>query len=199
MESIFLWIAREAVETAEQREPEMKGSVDAHTNMQHSSITAMIMSAMAAEAFINAMAEENLSRSIWKAVEQLNAVEKWIVVTKLITDKEWDRGKQPFQDFATLLKLRNGLTHYKPKFVEGDVQFERDFTGQLARRYFNAANGMIKGFFEKAGQDVPPAIQPGTLARGIMRVEFADDKLPGSIHITGSGTLKRYPGDSDNR
>jgi hypothetical protein len=106
MESIFLSIAREAVEEAEQNELTKATSVEAHIQMQHSSITAIIGSAMAAEAFINVVAEQRLSANVWRAVEKLNVVEKWVVVTKLLRDKEWDKGSQPFQDFAALLVSR---------------------------------------------------------------------------------------------
>jgi hypothetical protein len=176
MESIFLWIAREAVEEAEQYEPDIAGSVEAHVKMQNRSITAIMMSATATEAFINVMAEEQLSPTVWKSVEQLNAAEKWVVVTKLLTGEEWDKASQPFQDFAKLIKVRNNLVHYKPKFVAGDVPFENDFSGKLARRYFSAACAMIEGFFKKAGQEVPPSVQPSTLMRGVIEVrQVADD------------------------
>jgi hypothetical protein len=170
MESIFLWIAREAVEEAEKHEPDIEGSVEAHIQMQHRAITAIITSTMATEAFINVIAEEQLSLTEWRAVEKANLAEKWILVTKLLTDKVWDKGSQPFQDFNRLIKLRNELVHYKPKFVEGNIPFENDFTGKLARQYFSAACGMISGFFEKAGQEVPPSVQPGTLPRGVIEV-----------------------------
>src|ERR1700730_2749531 len=88
MESIFIWIAREAVEQAEKHEKENS----AHVNMQNSLITAIIMSAMLTEAFINVIAEEQLTPTLWNAIERLNVLEKWILVTKLITGKEWDKG-----------------------------------------------------------------------------------------------------------
>ena len=170
MESIFLWIANEAVEEAERNEPTASRDVKAHINMQNNSIIAIITSAQALEAFINVEAESRLSPSLWTAVEKLNIVEKWLVVTRLATNEEWDKGKQPFQDFQSLVKLRNGLVHYKPKYTQSNQAFEDDFTGALARKYFDAACGMISTFFEKAKEQLPPQVQPGTLTRGIMEV-----------------------------
>jgi hypothetical protein len=162
MESIFMRIAREAVEQAEKHEKENSAFV----NMQNSSITAIIMSAMLTEAFINVIAEEQLTPTLWNAVERLNVLEKWILVTKLITDKEWDKGSQPFQNFSELIRPRNDLAHYKPKLTTDKLNLEGKFTGVLARRYFSAACDMIKEFYEKAGQEVPKSLQPNTSTRG---------------------------------
>ena len=168
MESIFIWIAREAVEEAEG----LEGSASASVKMQNRSITAIIMSAMLTEAFINVIAEEQLTPTVWKAVERLNVVEKWIVVTKLITNKEWDKGSQPFQDFRELIGLRNDLVHYKPKLTTEKFNLDAEFTGVLARRYFSAACDLIRGFYEKVGQGVPDSLQPGTRTRGVEIVDI---------------------------
>lgn len=152
MESIFLYIAREAVEAAEAAEPDAKTSVGAQVNMQNKAITGILMSVLSLEAFINVQAKDRLSSALWNSVEWLGLDDKWLVVTKLTTGKEWEKGKQPFQDFAALVRLRNALTHYKPKYVKGSDMFGNDFTGVMARRCFNTACAMMASFFRAKGQ-----------------------------------------------
>ena len=170
MESIFLKIAFDAVEDAEEQEREALGSVSAQVQMQDRAITAIVMSVQALEAFINVQAKERLSSALWDSIEWLNITNKWLVVTRLATGKECEKGEQPFQDFDALVKFRNALVHYKPKYESGYDMFQNKFTGTMARRVFTAAAEMIEDFFQKAGEEVPVAVQPGTLTRGIIEV-----------------------------
>jgi hypothetical protein len=169
MESIFLQIARDAVEGAERNELEIEkaGSYSAELQMQRQAIVAIVILVQALEAFINVQASKRLSSAITESVDRLSVVSKWLVVTKTVTGTEWDKGQPPFQDFQSLVKTRNDLVHYKPKFTEVthpdiDAYFHTEFTGTLARRYFDATCEMIKGFYSKAGEQVPDDVKPTT-------------------------------------
>lgn len=175
MESIFLQMAKVAVEDAEAQEADWKttSSLQAELQMQERSMTAIVLLAQVLEAFINVVAHARLSPALWQAVERMELQPKWLVVTRLLTGQEWNQGQQPFQDFYQLIKLRNALVHYKPRFevkaaLIAGTEFEGQFTGSLARRYFNCVYGMVAGFFSKAGEEAPPSMQPGTLSRGII-------------------------------
>lgn len=175
MESVFLQMARAAVEDAEPQEADWRvtNSLGAELQMQDRSMTAIVLLVQALEAFINVEAHSRLSPALWRAVERMDLQAKWLVVTRLATGQEWNQGQQPFQDFYQLIKLRNDLVHYKPHFEVKAAQiagteFQSQFTGSLARRYFNCVCDMVAGFFAKAGEEVPPSVQPGAMTRGII-------------------------------
>jgi len=161
IESILLDIAKNAVEAAESQQPDPeKGSAGTQVGMENQAVTAVVMLVAALEAFINTEAHERLSKVMWEAIERLDVRNKWIVVSRLATGKEWDRGKEPYQGFHKLVSLRNDLVHYKPKFDEkGDFEFSRwfneQFTGSTVRKFLGASEEMIKEFFSMIGEPVP--------------------------------------------
>jgi hypothetical protein len=182
LESIFLRIAWEAVQDAEAQEADWRQtrSVGAELKMQDQTMITVIILVQALEAFINIQAKERLSSALWGSVERLEIRKKWMVVAHLLTGTEWERGRQPYQLFEQLVTLRNVLVHYKPAYGEtAEVMarcgFEGQFTGVLARRYFDAACDMIAQFFTKVGEEVPVEVQPGTMTRGIFRIEDEQD------------------------
>lgn len=52
----------------------------------------------------------------WVTVEPLPVLEKYQEVLKSVGQKEFDRGRNPFQDTDLLIYLRNALIHYKPEW-----------------------------------------------------------------------------------
>lgn len=175
MESIFLQMAKGAVEDAEAAEVDWRAnsSLEAELQMQDRSMTVIVLLAQALEAFINVVAHARLSPALWQSVERMELKPKLLVVTRLVTGQEWNKGEQPFQDFSRLIRLRNDLVHYKPRFeakpaMIAGSEFQSQFTGGLARRYFKCACDMVAGFFAKAGEEVPPSMQAGALTRGII-------------------------------
>jgi Endodeoxyribonuclease RusA len=178
LESIFLYIAWEAVQDAEAQETDWRRTqfVAAGLKMQDQTMITIAILVQALEAFINIQAKERLSGALWDSVERLEIRKKWMVVTRLLTGTEWERSKQPYQIFEQLVTLRNALVHYKPTYGEtakimARSDFEDQFTGTLARRYFDAVYNMIAEFFSKVGERVSPEVQPGTMTRGIFRIE----------------------------
>jgi hypothetical protein len=61
---------------------------------------------------------------IWKIqnrLEKWSLEEKTLLVPQLLFGVEYDTGSQPYQDFATLLTIRNYITHFKVDKQEIDV------------------------------------------------------------------------------
>jgi len=63
---------------------------------------------------------------LWKFprewIEKIEISKKVILVTQLLFEKSLERDKQPYQDFALIVKIRNDLVHYKlkekpPKYI----------------------------------------------------------------------------------
>lgn len=48
-------------------------------------------------------------------LDKLSIISKWIVIPRLISGKEIDKGKSFFEDFKELVKWRNSLVHHKTK------------------------------------------------------------------------------------
>jgi hypothetical protein len=127
MESIYvhfkqLWYM--ACEARDQSRDE-----DARGLLADSAIIAVIMSAIAMEAFINEVTALSVSRTpigVDAPVERFAAVMSKAVETRAdvrlkyqlarasLVGEPFDRGTQPFQDFATLVRLRNWCVHLSP-------------------------------------------------------------------------------------
>ena len=90
-------------------------------------IDAVVNAATALEAFLNEQMAYPIASNPqeWKgplnAAERLTSVEdKWLLVSRLLFGRTFDSGREPFQSFRLLVKLRNELVHYKPAFQTGD-------------------------------------------------------------------------------
>ena len=59
---------------------------------------------------------------LWELYEQKPILEKYDFALLLRTGSSFDRGSQRYQDVAALIKLRNGLTHYKPEWSDQQVE-----------------------------------------------------------------------------
>lgn len=103
------------------------------------SLVAVVFSALATEAFVNEIpefAEQSTDQSDWvknlaalgKKVEESNGqiTLKVAVMFIVLTGQTYDASRQPFQDFETLVRLRNELAHIKPVDI-----FERDTNGVI--------------------------------------------------------------------
>jgi|HubBroStandDraft_6_1064221.scaffolds.fasta_scaffold585820_2 hypothetical protein len=86
-------------------------------------LATVIHAATSLEAFINEELEHSRAhRPEWSEIydefERDKILPKWLVLAKLLCGKTFDKGREPFQSFKLLIDLRNGLVHYKPKYVE---------------------------------------------------------------------------------
>jgi hypothetical protein len=107
---------------------------------------AIIMSVVAAEAFINELAEAavvfnfntggdeqgaadspavrlaNLARLLERVEDEHGGLLlKYHIASQALTGRTFDPGRNPFQDFQTLVKVRNLLTHFR---CEGTFQYD---------------------------------------------------------------------------
>ncbi len=57
----------------------------------------------------------------------------------------------------------------KEEFRVG-TEFQDQFTGSNARRFFNGVQKMFAGFYDKAGEELPPRVQAGARTRGVILV-----------------------------
>jgi hypothetical protein len=104
-------------------------------------IVALVLAGAAAEAFINEFAEwmavqkavggkqgKSLPPALVGFADALAEIEasrgtttlKYLVASLTLGGKAFDKGAQPYQDFATLMTIRNDIMHLKPRevFVE---------------------------------------------------------------------------------
>lgn len=94
---------------------------------------AYITAVAAIEAFLNETALGLFTRTVFKDsalwdlekdwVEKLELRAKLVIVPQLLFGTSFNRGAQPFQDMALLMKIRNEFVHYKmlttaPRFVQ---------------------------------------------------------------------------------
>jgi len=177
MESIFLQMARDAVEEAEDKETDWRetGSLGAELRMQDRAMTGIVLLVLALEAFINVEGHNRLNQSLWEAVDHPGLERKWLWITQMTTGEIWDASNQPFLDFNQMIKIRNELVHYKPRFEENTepkagTKFQKRFTGALARRFFNCTCAMFGGFYSRAGEETPARVQPGALTRSVILI-----------------------------
>ena len=96
-------------------------------------IVAIVLSAASTEAFINELAElvamtkvrldETLSSELRAFADVADEIEesrgslrlKYLMAAQTLRGSPFDKGTNPFQDFATLVTLRNDIMHLRPK------------------------------------------------------------------------------------
>jgi hypothetical protein len=103
-------------------------------------IVAILLGAASAEAFINELAEmllihknaaklPELPPQLRACADALTEIEdargslnlKYLVASQTLSGSMFDKGSNPYQDFATLVKLRNDLIHLRPQDIFLDV------------------------------------------------------------------------------
>jgi len=74
---------------------------------------------------LTAQAKDTLA-SLWDTadLDRLSILSKYETMLVVAADERWDRGRQPYQDAKLLVALRNVLTHFTPKSLAGDRQYE---------------------------------------------------------------------------
>lgn len=109
-------------------------------------IKALTFGAMCLEAFIYDYAAHNFTDTYMKKyLDKLDVVSKWVVITRLITGKDFPRESKAFEDMKMVIKARNDFVHSKsmplpygeiedfmtkvlPK-LKKDMKIEMHFTG----------------------------------------------------------------------
>jgi hypothetical protein len=66
---------------------------------------------------LNAEARNRLAKGYTGGVERASVLEKFQMALLLAAREPFDKGLQPYQDAALLIKLRNALVHFEPGWV----------------------------------------------------------------------------------
>lgn len=77
------------------------------------STIAIVFSALAVEGYIYDYAARNLADNFVKDIDKLSVESKFIVVTKIITGKDFPKGERAFDLLKQLIKNRNRIVHSK--------------------------------------------------------------------------------------
>ena len=95
---------------------------------QLAALTSIVFSVISVEAFLNEMtesAEDNATidyepKTVATFVQMMRDIEmasleaKFVFINWILTGNSLDRSAQPYQDFSSLIALRNQLVHFKP-------------------------------------------------------------------------------------
>lgn len=156
-----------------------------HKEELSSSIQTIMLAAACMEGFINQEAIEMLGPEFYrydkgcidvhcKPLTQKRGYpsleDKWCEITEGISNKQFDKAKQPFQGFHGLVELRNEILHYKGasvqpvpspwKDVQGSVTPERaKFTAKAAQDAVKSIQGMLEKFHTLTGKQLPEWIK----------------------------------------
>lgn len=88
----------------------------------------IIFSALSIEAYINHYAITRFSKNHFnKYLDKLDLFSKWILVPRIVTNKQLDPGSKSLQDVDWLIALRNKMVHYKSKQIQIDEVKKSDF------------------------------------------------------------------------
>lgn len=134
----------------------------AYGPMLQSLATVHVLAVACLEAHVNWWARERLVGKVYESFEWLGLEAKWLFLPKLTGSGAFDPGKEPFQGFASMIKWRNALTHYKgrqetwtppgvPSFLE-----HLGLTVDAGAASLAAARGMIETLCSMMGERKPP-------------------------------------------
>lgn len=140
---------------------------------QRECLASVIFTAMSTEAFVNELPElaadaaKNPAEPGWvKALGEVLAdaedsrasiKSKYQLASLVLTGKVFDKGAQPFQDFALLVDVRNLVVHWKPreavrrKEADGALTSETEIMSRLEQR----------GAIKTAGDFLPKSVRHG--------------------------------------
>jgi len=125
----------------------------------------IVLCAMCLEAYIKGFAQDHL-QSFWtEDMERMEVRVKWLVIPAMLGKADcFQRGSQPYQDFAKLIRWRNNdLAHYKHDFqspaeIVGIGRVSKIYTicsAANAQRAIETLRQMIQRINEELGFAVP--------------------------------------------
>ena len=93
------------------------------TELHHHSASTIVFAALFLEAFIYDYAAANFSDTYTiKYLDKLSLVSKWVVISKLVTGKNFPTEGQAFEHLVKLHKARNSLVHYKSGPLPANIE-----------------------------------------------------------------------------
>lgn len=120
-----------------------------------------ILCAASLEAYINSRAKETFTGKRLQYFERLPLEGKWLFLPKILGYEVFDLGKEPFQSFSKLIKLRNVLVHYKERKEEWQLGKVPSFIRDLGLNLWSGNNSlssvkeMIKTLAKHLREDAP--------------------------------------------
>lgn len=93
----------------------------------------IVYSAMCLEAFIYDYGASNISDSFMKKhIDKLDLPSKYVIVTKLVTGKDFPKQAQAYEGLKKLVKDRNKLVHFKSrKYDINDIKGIMDYHDEM--------------------------------------------------------------------
>ena len=109
------------------------------------SLSPIVFAVMTVEAFLYDYGAQHLGDSYMKKhIDKIDVVSKIVVLTKLITQKDFPVESQAYQGVVELVRARNGLVHFKSKKMTSLVFKEfSDFRTNQSVRYEKAMYSSI--------------------------------------------------------
>lgn len=113
-------------------------------------VSTIIFAAMVVEAFIFHYASEHLGKRFFlDNLDRLDIKSKWLVVPRLVLNKQIDKGGQAYEALSKLASDRNYLVHHKDGSDRAGYSF--DFYDKVKAGADNAMNALSLLFSELDG------------------------------------------------
>jgi len=111
-----------------------------------SCLIAIVFSALAVESYIYDYAARNLTDSFVKAhLDKLDVVSKWVVITRLVTRKDFPKDENAYQLLRKLIRNRNHVVHYKSvKFLVWDKRSSDVVVSDAAQNKFRFSHTLLE-------------------------------------------------------
>ena len=94
-------------------------AAEARNRRDESGHIVIVFSSMCLEAIINHYAIIKLSKSYFENhLDRINIKNKWILIPKLILNKDFNKDSQAYEFLDKLIKNRNDLVHYKSRILK---------------------------------------------------------------------------------
>ena len=87
-----------------------------NASIQRDAMVTVIFCALTLEAFINLYGIRNFSKTYFdNHLDKLNTVSKWLIIPKLVTEKQINTDGRGYELLKEIFKLRDKLVHYKSR------------------------------------------------------------------------------------
>jgi hypothetical protein len=113
------------------------------------------------ETFINITAKSQLDGKTLEKFERISLETKWLFLPRFGGFDGFNPGKEPFQSFSKMIKIRNALVHYKPLKSKWKSPGIPDFLPKLgltleaASASLNSVEQMVRALSDQMGNNIP--------------------------------------------
>jgi hypothetical protein len=115
MATVFHSLAHQAANRAQANPPTINLDHFLHENRWHSfhAVEAVVLSVAALEAGINEITFVHANELATEEFLEMNLQTKWLWLPRVLTGNTFSKSVRPWQDFETLIQLRNEVVHCK--------------------------------------------------------------------------------------